>query len=220
MKLGDLIAIVRNELDDDVAPYLWSDPEMIDYAVDAENEASRRARLLIDSTTTAICQITTAAATAVYALSPLVLFIRRAKMSTEDYALGRVAVRDLDYRVPGWETETGTPTHFVTDYETGKIRLYPIPNAVGTVKLTVVRMPKVDLATINDTPEIHPRLHRSLRFWMMYRAYSKQDAETKDDQKAGENLGLFEAEFGRKSSAIDEEWISREQMGDPYDGTF
>lgn len=220
MKLGELIAIVRNEIDDATAPYLWSDPEMIDYAIDAENEACRRSRLLIDSTTTAICQIAVVAGTSVYALDPRVLFVRRVKLAAQDQILGRVAVRDMDYNLSGWESDTGTPSHFITDYQTGKIRLYPIPVVNGTLNLTVVRMPLVDCDEITDTPEIHVRMHRSLRFWMMYRAYSKQDSETKDDRKAAESLAFFEEEFGRKSSVIDEEWIAREQMGDVYDGTY
>jgi hypothetical protein len=71
-----------------------------------------------------------------------------------------------------------------------------------------------------DEPEINRRFHESLVFWMLYRAYSKQDAETKDAKKAGENLALFEQEFGKKSSAIDEAWIEREHGYTDEEGVF
>jgi len=53
---------------------------------------------------------------------------------------------------------------------------------------------------------------------MMHRAYLKKDADANDPKKAADSLALFEQEFGRKSSAIDEVWIEREQTD--MDGTF
>lgn len=220
MTLRELLEITRNELDDVEGKYLWSDEELIEYAVDAENEAARRARLLIDSSTAAVRQIAVVAGTALYDLDERVIFIRRAKLASEELPLRRAQMTDLDQYLPNWEADTDTPTHFVSDYETGKVRLYPIPTANGTLNMTVVRLPLNDMNSLDDTPEINARYHRSLRYWLMYRAYSKQDTETKDEGKAMKNLALFEAEFGKKSSAIDEEWIEREQAYDPNAGVF
>lgn len=220
MKLSELLELTRVEIDDTEAPYLWSDAELIDAAADAENEACRRARLIIDSSTAAICQISVTAASNLYALDDRVLFVRRAKMGLEDSPLCRASYRDMDANMLGWESHTGTPTHYITDYETGKIRLYPTPVAADTLSMTVVRLPLVQLSDPELDPEIKPHYHRSLRFWMMYRAYSKQDVDAHDDKRAADNLALFEQEFGPKSRAIDEEWIEREQATDPFDGTF
>lgn len=220
MKVSELLEITRIELDDLEEPFLWGNSELVDAAADAQNEACRRARLLIDSNTASICQINTAIGTALYVLDSRVLFVRRAKLGTQDMPLRRASFRDLDANIHRWEAITGTPTHYVTDYETGKIRLYPIPVAVDTLSMTVVRLPLIEISDEEQTPEIKPHYHRSLRFWMMYRAYSKQDADTLDKNKAAASLALFEQEFGPKSRAIDEEWIEREQAADPYDGTF
>ena len=224
MKVADLLEITRVDLDDQVEPYLWGNTELIEAAADAEYEACRRARLLIDSSTAAVCQITVTVAEPLYALDDRVLFIRRAKMGLDERPLQRVSYRDLDAKVSGWEADTGAPTHYVTDFETGKVRLYPIPDTDDTLSMTVVRLPLIPLndvsLTLNATPEIKLHYHRSLRFWMMHRAYSKPDADAMDKGKAAENLDKFEAEFGKKSSAIDEEWIEREQSADSYDGTF
>ena len=82
----------------------------------------------------------------------------------------------------------------------------------------LIGMPFADMVDDQDIPEIFDRYHRSLRYWMMYRAYSKQDSQANDPKKAADALTLFEQEFGKKSSAIDETWIEREQS--EQDGTF
>lgn len=219
MQLSDLITLFRNEVDDTVVPYLWSDAEVIEFANDAQLEAARRARLLLDSSTVAVCQIAVVANTALYALDPRVIFVRRARL-VGSHPLARKNVQDMDNEQAGWEDATAaTPLAFVTDFETGKLKLYPPPNASSTLALTVVRTPLADMTNEDDTPEIHARFHRSLRFWMMYRAYSKKDADANDPKKAIESMTLFEQEFGKKSSAIDELWIEREQQL-AGDGTF
>lgn len=218
MRLNDLIRIFRAEVDDAVMPYLWSDPDLIEYANDAELEACRRSRLIVDSSTAAICQIAVVAGTATYALDPRVLFIRRVRL-TGLLPLKRKNMQDMDSQFPGWEdAEVSTPSAFIPDFETGKIRLYPTPDAAATLNLMVVRDPLAEMNDDSDTPEIAARYHRSLRFWMMHRAYLKKDADANDPKKAAESLALFEQEFGKKSSALDETWIEREQMDG--DGTF
>jgi hypothetical protein len=217
MKLLNLITITRSEMDDKTEPYLITDAEHIEYANDAELEASRRGRLIMDSTTTAICQISVVANTASYNLDPRVQSIRRAK-PTGLLPLKRKNYQDMDSQYPGWDdAATGTPIVFIPD-DTGKIRLWPTPNASTTLSMIVVRSPLAEMSDETDSPEIAPRFHRSLRYWMMYRAYSKQDSQANDPKKAMESLAMFEQEFGKKSSALDETWINREQM--EMDGTF
>ena len=220
MTLGELVNIVRLELDDNVVPYLVSDPELIEYAVDAENEACRRARLLVDATTTAICRISVIAGTAVYALDPRVIFVRRVKTALRPLPLGHVITRELDGSVANWEIQTGNPVAFITDWQTGSIVLYPIPNANDTASLQVVRLPLADMKAFTDKPEIHPSYHRSLRCWMKYRFYSKQDAETKNDKLAADNFSMFAAEFGVKPNALSQEFDARNQPMDNLDATY
>lgn len=220
MKVREIFDLFRNEVDDTRHPPQWSDNELFEYLNDAENEAARRARLIVDSTTTAICQIPVVIGTSMYALDPRIIFIRRAKLASKSLPLGRKSYRDLDTCLPGWDSHTGTVQGFITDLETGKIRLYRSPTATDTLLLTVVRLPLQVMDDLDDTPEIHTRHHRNLRHWMRFRAYSKEDAETKDDAKAAKGLALFEQEFGKASTAIDELWIEQQQGYDPWDGTF
>jgi hypothetical protein len=218
MTLQDLITLFRNEADDVAEPYLWSDEEAAEFANDAQNEACRRARLLVDSTSAVTQLLVDPLAGGVIPLDPSIIFVRRAQVHGRR-PLRRMTMRDLDDMNPYWQnTQPGMPMAFIPDYQTGAIVLYPPPVEEGLLMLSVVRTPLDEMKDLLDTPEIAPRFHRSLRYWMLYRAYSKQDSQANDPKKAADSLALFEQEFGKKSSAIDENWIVHEQID--YDGTF
>ena len=218
MKARELINLFRNEVDDTVEPYRWSDPEAIEYLNDASNEAARRARLLLDSTTEEITRIAVTAETHTYDLDPRVIFVRKARFAGS-MPLRRMNMQDMESHDPMWEDASSSePTVFVPDFGTGQIRLWPTPDFDDTLVMTVVRLPLADINDLEDDIEINARYQRSLRFWMAYRAYMKPDSETHDAAAATKMLALFEQEFGGKSSAIDEEWINREQSDG--DGTF
>lgn len=219
MQLLSLIELFRSEVDDQTEPYLWSDEDALDYANDAQDEACRRARLLVDSTTTEICHLEVLAADGgIVNLDPRTLFVRRARFANS-LPLRRMNMQDMESYNARWEdVAANTPSYFITDYQTGALRLWPAPLVDDTLMLTVVRLPLLEMNDEQDSPEIAPRFHRSLRFWMMFRAYSKQDSQANDPKKAADALTLFEQEFGKKSSALDETWIEREQT--ELDGTF
>lgn len=219
MKLRELISLWRADVDDTVEPYKWTDKEAIEYANDAELEAARRARLLVDSTTVQFCTLSaTVANNGLVTLDPKVLFVRRARI--DGYRpMHRMNMQDMDANNPYWQDGAANrPSVFIPDYETGKLQFWPFPDATYSIQLTVVRDPAAEMNDVEDTPEINARYHRSLRHWMSHRAYNKQDAEANDPKKAAESLALFEQEFGKKSSAVDEAWIQREQY--ESDGTF
>lgn len=210
MTLADLISNARARSVDTAVPYFVSDAQWTAFANDAEREACRRARLIVDSTTPEICQLALTAGTQTYALDPRIIFIRRVRVLTVPRPLTRASYKGLDQRGADWEDETGEPCAFVPDIGTAVFRPYPTPSADYTAKLTVVRTPLVDMVDDIDTPEINPRFHDSLIYWMLFRFYSIDDSELNDPKKAAENEALFEQEFGKKSTAIDEEWVERE----------
>ncbi len=220
MNLAAMIELARLTLRDNKTPPLWSDDELISYVNDGQREACRRARLIVDSTTDEITLIALQTGESSYPLDDRILFIRRAKLAGRSEVLHRKSFQDLDIEAPDWEGETGEPRLFVPDMDENVFRPYPTPEDDGEVRLTVVRLPLADMAQDNDEPEIKPRYHDSMMNWVYYRAYSKQDADTKDDAKAAAYLTMFENEFGKKSSAIDEVWIAREHGFDGYEGGF
>ena len=56
--------------------------------------------------------------------------------------------------------------------------------------------------------------------WMLYRAFNKHDSQAYNPKAAQMFLSDFEAEFGKKSSAIDEAWLAREQDLTEVEGNF
>jgi hypothetical protein len=210
VKLRELRALTREMASDTTAPFLWSN-DFIDLALnDAQWQACRRARLIIDSTTPRACRINLAASQPLYRVDPSVIFIRRVKLSTRSDPLGFARVRDMDLAQPDWESETGEVVGWVADHTTGKLRLYRIPTAAelpAVATLTVVRGPLAPMAKDEDAPEIHERHHYNLHHWALFRMYSKQDSQTYDPKRAADNMALFEADFGQASTAIEEHWI-------------
>jgi len=194
--------------------------EMLDYANEAVYESCRRARLIVDSSTVAICQITVAAANAVYPYDPRIIGIRRVKLASTGKAISKAVFWEMDEIIPGWEAMTGTVEAIVTGMDTEKIRLFRIPTAVDTLNLTVVRLPLRLLANNDDVPEINARFHRSLVHYMKHKAYNNQDSEAFDKNRADVHLALFEAEFGPKSAAINELFDEMNYGYQPGDGHY
>ena len=82
-----------------------------------------------------------------------------------------------------------------------KATLAGIPIANDTLRLQVFRFPLVDIADEADVPEIPARLHIRLVDWMEYRAYSKVDVETQNDELAARGANAFTSAFGERIDA-------------------
>jgi hypothetical protein len=221
MTLDDLLCACRTErLDDAAEPFLWSDAELTGYLNDAQDEACRRARLIVDSSTPSICGFSVSSGTTFITVDPRVIFVRRVKLASRKKPLVFASYLELDQECQGWDERTGTVEAVITDVQSGKLRLYRIPTASDTGTLTVVRTALDPMAAASDEPEIAPRFHRSLIAWACYRAYIKQDADSANADKAAAALAEFEREFGPKSPAIDEIYQAMRQPFDGNDGRF
>jgi hypothetical protein len=205
----------RDHLLDTSRPYLWISDEILTAFNWAEREAARRARLLVDSRTFSVGIGTDGEAV----LDPRVIFVKRAKVVGASRPLLPVLQQDLDMDVPGWEDAVGEPRRYVIGGSTGRLLVYPRPEAAIEVQLTVVRMPLAPI-TSDGGPEISWRFHDSLLHGACHRLFLKQDADTQDLQKAAFHLAQFEQEFGPKSSAIDETWIRENYSFEDLQGVF
>lgn len=221
MNLGDLMTLFRRDADDEVIPYLWADAEVIEFANDAVTEAVRRARLLVDSRTAEVCTAPIAAGDPWVTLDPRVIFVRRAIIDGAANALCKTQPRALDEMVPGWESSiASTPSHYLQGSGPSELRIWPPAATAGTLRMTVVREPLEALVATDDSPEIPARFHRSLVYWMLYRAFSKPDSDAMDKDRAVMAERSFEAEFGPRSSAREEEWARVHYGMDPYEGQY
>ena len=215
MTLEELIALYRAQSHDAQEPYFCSDELLAMYASEAQDEACRRGELLRDSASP-LSVISFAADAQAVALDSRIVRVISARVDGQRVAV--VSGTDMEMIRPEWQDDgaRARPTHLVSGMTTGMLHLWPIPAAPGTIRLTVQRLPLKPLANDNDKPEIRPELHRGLVEWMLFRAYSRQDTDLYNDAKAAIALGRFEAEFGRKTSGRNEEWVRR--GADPMPG--
>lgn len=206
MKVSALIREYRRESDDTAEPPFVADADLIDLANEAEEEACRRALLLRDTTTTAVCVYAITAGNPVVTLHASIIDVLRVKMTAETVPLPFVPQDEMDRVNVGWDSMTGKPRAVVVGRDTGKLRLWPSPTANETLTLTVTRLPVAPMNDAEDSPEIPAAYHRALAQWMLYRVYSIQDSELYDAKKADKCLARFEGEFGRRQSARNEQW--------------
>lgn len=205
MKLSKLISRFRSECDDLAEPYLWSEEDVKAWFNEAEQEACRRSELLVDSTTDSITLIVAVAEDPWIPLSRRIVKPLRAR-EVAGLPLSVLHCQQMD-ATTGWELSTGTSLRaLVTGMETYKIRSYPIlaeDTSDIEIRLTVQRLPLRDMEEGDDEPEIPDQYHIKLLHWVKYLAYSVDDVDANDPNKANKHLALFEAEFGGANAMFD-----------------
>lgn len=197
MTPGDLLTLWRHEVADDAAPYLWSDDEFFTYLNDAEKQFARFTDGLPDTTTTAVTEIALDTLTDTYAVSPLILKYRSAWNKATGRPIEIVNLEDMAPRGMYFDSIPGHVKSIVTGLDDNFIRVWPFPVEALTIKLSVFRLPLLDITDASPALEIAPQHHLNLLMWVKYRAYSKQDSETFDKQKAEDSEALFQAYCGR-----------------------
>lgn len=198
MNLKALLRRFRVIADDLAEPYLWADSDLVAWANMAERQACRASALLVDSRTASLTEVTAPADEPYIKLDPRVVAVRRAKASGESRPAPLMTVAEMDETRPGWEDATGAVLEaLVTDAQTGHLRAYPTQTADLTVSLTVQRLPLKEMTDVEaHSPEIRPEVHEFLVHWMLYQAYSVDDIDKANPEKAAKHLALFEAQFG------------------------
>ncbi len=202
--LRQLIDDCREELDDDVEPYLWPDELLTKHLNEAVEEACIRARLLVESSRADICRVPLVPGKAEYALHPSIVVIRRAVLADgHGEPLKRTTSTALDGVCRSWRTEAGPPEYLVRDQQARTIALSPIPDAATDLLLTVWRVPAADelMEQDDDEPVIDAMHHRKLLHWACARAYMKKDVERSSPEDAALQMAVFEDYFGQRPTA-------------------
>lgn len=210
-----LLADTREELDDEVAPYLYSDDKLIKYLNEAVHEAALRTRCLVESERDDMCVIALQPGVATYELHPSVTVIRRAYLEAEpDRVLTRTTSAHLQRHYCQWRTEQGTPRFLIRDRQAQRITLSPIPEVAGTLRLELWRVPTDDevMEGPDDEPAGGPIYQHALFRWACFRAFNKKDSEQNDTALADRNLLLFEQAFGPRPSATDLQRLQIDQL--------
>lgn len=202
MTLGELIALARTRLDDRVAPYLWSELELTEFANTAQDEAAERARFLRDTV-----QVAVVADTDLYTLPVVPLYDGILDMRFVD-TLGRLSVvRHASYStfnvLTHYGAQEGTPFYFEYANSPTQFRLYPTPNLDGTLAVDLVRLPTENerMVSAGDEPVIPTEFHRDLVYWMLFEAYSLRDGDIRESSSTEKAEARFTQKFGPKISA-------------------
>lgn len=213
MTLQGLIDFWRSQVGDEAAPYLWSDPEALIFAIDAQDTFVRRMGGIScntidaasDPTNLQLHDLPLSVGVPYTAFSPYILRIRSGKLLTakmnvkiigeseapiasvqlHDYS-GGVASSYLD------DTDTGPVTAAVIGLVDYQLRWVKVPSSVDTCRLHIYRLPYPRIADQDGTIEIEEQHHLALAYWMKYLSYSKEDAETYDKDLAAKNEMAFD----------------------------
>jgi hypothetical protein len=204
MAIADLIIELREDILDDAAqnPQLWTDSQLTRYAKEAIKELCTRSSVLIKETTVDVI-----ADTSEYSINTYIRQILNAQNALDDYPLIQTTADELSIKCGrAWSLNTGTPTRFIRENHT--IKLYPIPIVNDTLTIKATHIPNHaadeyddDLALIDSS------YHKTLLYYMAYKALLLHDADAGLQAKAADYYALFEKDAGSKHSAKHEQFI-------------
>lgn len=210
MTLQELIAEFRAQVSDEAPPYLWSEDEALSYAIDAQDMFVRNTGGIPEagaggfgagSAGLDLCTLTLTANSPWSAHSPYVLRIRSGRLVTaardvqfvSEGDMGNVQVQDYGWAIGrSFDDEDAGPVSYgVLGVQKNYVRWIKVPSENDTCRIHVYRLPYPRVDTADDSLEIEAQHHRHLILWMKHLAYSKQDAEARDDEQAKDNEVAF-----------------------------
>lgn len=205
MNLGLLRLASRQLINDDAGAMLVQDEELDRYCNNAVAEAAIRTRLLKDDDGPAT-RIPLVVGQARYALDPDVLGVLAAHVTGRMEPLIRTTAPRLDGLEPGWSHQTrptGSPRYAVLNLGQKSVTLFPAPAFADTLHLRVWRVPSEAelMEEEDDEPALILPRPEALKHWVAFEVYSKKDGELDDNQRAKDQLALFEAAFGPRPTA-------------------
>lgn len=193
MNSSEIVDTFISEVQDLDTPRLWPDDEAFGYLDDAQKQFCRLTGGLGDSMASDVTQLPVVIDGEYADLSDKILKIRGAYRLSDGKPVEVVNFEDMPRLGITFDGRTGPVAYLIIGMTEGHARFYPVPSVADAVQLVVDRLPLEDI-TLEDAEqelEIAPQHHRHLTLWMRHLAYSKQDSEGYDRQKAME----FEQKF-------------------------
>lgn len=201
----ELLELFRLETDDVSEPYLWSDKEFYTYLNEAQEIFVRETGGLSDRRSS-LTSITYKVGDQYKKYDERILRISGAQDESNKFIgirnydnMSGVCVDDYGRHVTEAidDTLTGPIRFLITDVEAKEIQLYPIPDAAGSLKLFIKRLPLRKVEGEDSVLEIDSQHHLSLLCWIKYKAFMKQDVETFEGSKAVDFRMMFSEALGR-----------------------
>ena len=209
LETSDIFDLLRLELDDKELPgegdsslSLWSNEELYHYIDEAQREFARETLCLSDATTFNAVAVTNG--NAWVDIDERIIELRRVYlgstgnvvefMTLNDFERGDGWASDYGNKRLGsnWRSSVGVPGIIITDMESGKGRLYPIPVADDTLELLVYREPLEEIENSGTDLEIDAKFRRALVNGAAAHAYAKDDVETFNVDALRQHQALWE----------------------------
>jgi hypothetical protein len=196
-KAEKLIKKFRFQIFDHIEPYLIPEEIALYYLDEAQKTFCRDVIPIIDAKTPELTEIKLDAEQAEFEYDPRILRIREARVgstdrilniATMDEFLGRTYEVDAAYDRVTYNTsrfleEVGEPNTLLVDYDTNIVRVVPKPRAEETIFMRVERKSN-DVNDCQDQVDVAEDYHRVIIDHMLFLAYSAQDSEIFDMDKA------------------------------------
>ena len=195
--VAQLEAMFRRDVDDELEPYLWSQATFWQLLDEAQADFCHEVDVLAGELALAY-----SASDTDLDLPSYVTRIRSAQAPSEkalalyNWEEWKEAIVSDDYgqAVPAtaWRTATGDePSALITDIETAKVRMYPIPNADGSVRAQIWRT-QTALVTGGNELEVTDHVYqRTIVLKAISEALLKEGEETYDPKKSERFLGKY-----------------------------
>lgn len=185
--VGDLIKAFREDERDSVAPYQWSDTQLVRFANEALTEFAEQTKSIYDDSGD-VTQLAFNIGQQEFELHPSIIDVLDAAIGTDSLDIAAPGVfkrRDLP--------TGGKPRLLVLNPSANLMKLYPAPTLAGTLELTVIRRPLAEVAKDSAIPDIPPDERRHLLLFIKHKALSVPDIELFDPRRATQFRLEFEA---------------------------
>jgi len=193
MYTAELRDLFRADVDDTVAPTLWSDAEIASYADDAQKMFVRLTGGIRDASSS-LCTLDLVAGVPFSDTDSRILNIVRIQRDSDAQPLRLANVGDMDTEGIRLDARTGAVTTAVMGLGANTLRWHPVPAAAGTASMIIERLPLVTITSARSTKlEIEEQHQRHLMLWMSALAYAKQDADTRDEARVARKSAEFYA---------------------------
>lgn len=182
MTTTELLAVFRDEVRDDVSPYLWSDALVYGYIDDAQKQFCRDTWGIEDARS---FKVKTVAGAEWYKFDQRILRLLGATLLGDTIPITTVE-ESPEIKFDG---RTGRTLALVKGLQKNFLRVWPIPTEEKTIELRTLRLSAS--AESGDNLEIDEQHQNALLFWVKHKAYGKKDSETFDGVKADQYFQEF-----------------------------
>lgn len=186
-----LLAQFRLDVDDTERPYLWSDTEVYSYLDSGQKQFCRKVEGIGDASST-LTSLSVGVGTEWISISPLILKFRDAYKISDGRPIRIVNYEDLQREHIRFDGNQAPFRMMIIGMEPGRVRLHPIASVADTIQLLVDRLPLKSITDDGQTLEIQDHHTDGMLYWMKYKAYAKQDAETMDKKASEDYKAKFE----------------------------